>query len=422
MDIGTIILFGGVLVFAAHFFAWLFSFTRIPDVLLLLLVGILVGPILGGITPDFFGQTGVLFSLIVLTIILFEGGTEMRIDVIRGAIKGTAALTTFSFLVSMLVVGVGMWWFLHVPLLLALAFGATIGGTSSAVVIPLLEQLQIGSEAKAALTIESALTDVLSVVSASALFLAYTAGGVSPGTVALDIVFSFLGASVVGVVAGMVWSLLLTRIRTINNSIFTTPAFVLILFGVSELLGLSGPIAALAFGVTLGNSAFARIWLERRHIILSQVLHPVAPSERERSFFSEIVFVFQTFFFVYVGISIPVYGSAFAWTLALVVVAAIFLFRIFVVRFTAESDVPSRDRAFMASIVPKGLAAAVLATLIFDATIPFGELLQQVTFLVILVSVVATSVLLFCMSRTPLVSLYMKLTGGEGDSPHAGTS
>ena len=46
MDQALFILILGTLVFAAHWFAEIFSKKRIPDVLLLMFIGIIIGPLL----------------------------------------------------------------------------------------------------------------------------------------------------------------------------------------------------------------------------------------------------------------------------------------------------------------------------------------------------------------------------------------
>ena len=46
----------GLIIFAAHFFTALFERTRIPDVLPLILIGILIGPIFGIVSLTVFGE------------------------------------------------------------------------------------------------------------------------------------------------------------------------------------------------------------------------------------------------------------------------------------------------------------------------------------------------------------------------------
>ncbi len=91
-----------------------------------------------------------------------------------------------------------------------------------------------------------------------------------------------------------------------------------------------------------------------------------------------------------------------------------FFIRIPVVRLTIPDSLPSNDAAYMAAIVPKGLAAAVLASLALQQGITGGEFIQNVTYSVILFSIVSTSVLVFLLDKTPLAGFYGRLIGSIG--------
>lgn len=421
MPIPTIILLAGILVFAAHVFAWLFSFVKVPDVLLLMLVGVLVGPVLGLITPDFFGEAGGLFALVVLAVMLFEGGIDMRLDVLTRAWRGTTALMLLNFAATMAAVGVLVWLAVGVPPLIAFAFGAIVGGTSSAVVIPMLQGINAGEEAETTLAIESAFTDVLSVVVGTAFLAAYMAGKFTASDFFSSLALAFLGAAALGMVGGLAWSMILHKVRQVENAMFTTPAFMLILFGLADYLHLSGPIAALAFGVTLGNIVFFKLWLERRHVFMQALLQPMTLNDRERSFFSEVVFILQTFFFVFVGISIPITDVSVV-LFAIALTGIMFAVRLPMVRLTSPQTMPASDRMYLAVVAPKGLAAAVLAILLIEQGAPHAEFLRDVAYMVILFSVVATSVLVFLVSKTPVGRAYQGMVSGPIAEPHSVTS
>ena len=77
---GATLIFLGILVFSAHLFAMIFSKKKIPDVLLLLGIGVLIGPVLKLVSPSDFGAVGGVFTSITLIVILFEGGTGISIN------------------------------------------------------------------------------------------------------------------------------------------------------------------------------------------------------------------------------------------------------------------------------------------------------------------------------------------------------
>ena len=70
MNVPVIIIMIGLLIFGAHLFNGLFKFTKIPNVLILLVIGIVVGPILGYIKEGHFGSVGPIFTSITLVLIL----------------------------------------------------------------------------------------------------------------------------------------------------------------------------------------------------------------------------------------------------------------------------------------------------------------------------------------------------------------
>ncbi|MFO8021982.1 MAG: hypothetical protein R6U65_05920, partial [Perlabentimonas sp.] len=74
MENAFVIVFVGLIVFLSHLFTGIFQRKRIPDVLLLMIVGLVMGPLLGLVSPADFGVAGPVFTTITLVIILFEGG------------------------------------------------------------------------------------------------------------------------------------------------------------------------------------------------------------------------------------------------------------------------------------------------------------------------------------------------------------
>ena len=143
MTTALVILFVGLLVFLAHFLTALFEKTRVPDVLPLVALGVLIGPVAKLVTPEAFGQVGPVFTTVALVIILFESGLGLEVASLREAMSRMLRLTVLNFIVTMLsmVLLAYAWWGL--PPLPALALGAIVGGTSSAVVIPLVNKLRL---------------------------------------------------------------------------------------------------------------------------------------------------------------------------------------------------------------------------------------------------------------------------------------
>ncbi len=410
-DIAPVIVFVGVLVFLAHIFTAVFSRTRIPDVLLLIIIGICVGPVLGLVSPADFGAVGSVLTTVTLIIILFESGTALELMSLRAAVGGALALATVSFFFSMGVVAGLAVWLTDLELIPAFILGAIVGSISEAVVIPMIKQLRMRKDSQTMLSLESSVNDVLSIVITFALVQAYLIGEFHWAAVTGDLIAKFLVAVVFGVAGAFVWSRLLNRIHAIKNAMFTTAAFVFIIYGVVEILDFNGAIAALAFGITIGNVESIRYYIFRR----PQASEAEGLSPTEKAFFSEVAFLLKTFFFVYLGISLELI-SGWLIQLSLILTAGIFLLRIPAVKLTVRKSIPARDASIVAIMVPKGLAAAVLATVPLQAGVLGGELIESVTYGVVLSSIVFTSVMLLLLEKMGLSTLYIwffSLDGGK---------
>jgi potassium/hydrogen antiporter len=402
MHVATNIFVVGLLIFVAHAFTGIFSRTRVPDVLLLTIIGILFGPVFHLTKQENFGAIGPVFATITLVILLFEAGLTLDLDVLRGAIKATLALTITNFALTMAAVGASAHFLTGMSFPLTFMLGAIIGSTSPAVILPLSKRLSMDQSSKTILFLESAVSDVLSIVIAIGFMDSFRIGRVNIGLLFGQTIATIILPGFAGALGAFVWSALLRRVRGLENSMFTTPAFVFVLFGIVEMLGFSGYVAAVVFGAVLGNmESFYRLsWLQR---LLPP--EPITLNETERVFLAEVVFLLKTFFFVYVGVSMR-FTDVRLVLIGLALTATIFLVRIPAAWIGLERTTPTRDAALISIMSPKGLAAVVLASIPREQHLPDGEMLRDVTYSVVFLSIVFTSVLSFLVERTALVNLY----------------
>src|SRR6201996_203414 len=151
MHVATNILVVGFLIFVAHAFTGLFSRTRVPDVLLLTIIGIILGPVLHRVTPENFGAVGPVFATVTLIIILFEAGLSLDLDIVRGAIRSTLTLTLTNFFLTMIAVGVAAHFLSGLRYHLAFMLGAIVASTSPAVIVPLTRKLVLAESSRTTL-------------------------------------------------------------------------------------------------------------------------------------------------------------------------------------------------------------------------------------------------------------------------------
>ena len=407
----------GLLVFIAHVLEGLFARTKIPDVLILLFIGIFLGPITGLVTPEHLGKVAPVFTTLTLIIILFEGGLGLNLKTLGKSLVGATGLTVWSFFATLAVLAPLCHTFLGMNWLQSFTLATTVAGTSSAMVIPVVKRLALGEKTKTILTLESALSDVLTLVVVLALVEAQVNGSFSINQIFSGVFTSFLIAAVIGGLAGMCWSLALHWLhsRGLKKSIFTTPAFVMVIYGLVGSLGFSGVIAALMVGITLGNiQALPPAFLRKRRDLLE------SPNETEVAVFEEVAFLLKTLFFVYVGTSIQ-FTSPSIILISLIITAALFLLRIPVIRISLipRSAFSRFEASISGAMNPKGLAAAVAALiplqtfqeilkrkdlspeelLLAQNGLLAGQKIQETVFIVILFTIVVSSMLFFLIER-----------------------
>ena len=393
-------IFLGLLIFCAHLFNAWFSRGRIPDVLLLMLIGILVGPVSGWVSPEQLEGTGPVFASLTLLFILFDSGIDMRLDTIRKYWSGVVQVTLSSFVLSMSLVAVLAYFVIGLEMQVAMMLGSMVAGTAAAIVIPMARQMRVSDKTRVMLTLESAISGVLCIVVSLAFIEGLKMGNINIGSTIGRVLASVLMALVIGVVGGIVWSSFMDRIRKLQNSMFLTPAFVFVLYGLTESLGYSGAIAALAFGLVLGNPEYFEM-----SFLKKLRLRQMTPLEEdEKSFFKEFVFILKTYFFVYVGICIP-FTNYTALMYGAIIAASLFVLRFVLVAVVGRKNT-LEDRLTVSMLIPKGLVSAVLASIPEQVNlaagrvvVPGATLVKHITYSVIFCSSIICSLLVLLTSK-----------------------
>lgn len=391
----------GTLVFAAHVFSELFSRKRVPDLLLLLIIGIIIGPVFKIVTPEDLGGFGQVFSTLTLVIILFEGGSELSLSNIRTSFKDMIGLTLVSYFLIMIVFGILGHYILQLPWATSFFMSAVLGGAAEAIVIPLTKHLKISENSKATLVLETSFSTVVCFIISLALFNAVKSQQFEIGKTIGNIISSFVLAGIIGFAGAVFWAIVLQKIRTVKNSTFTTPAFVFIIYGINSILGFSGEIAALTFGITLTNidavynSIFKKLFKNK----------PNSLNYNERMLFSEMAFLLRTFVFVYIGISIQLNDWK-SILIGLAITLILLILRILSVRWTVvrnKDGYTEMEAMYMSCMVSKGLVAAILAALLKQAGLPFADEVQNIVYSVILFSIVFTCAMIPLLEKSKFI-------------------
>ncbi|MCX5814322.1 MAG: cation:proton antiporter [Proteobacteria bacterium] len=403
----------GILIFLAHLFAWFFERTKIPDVLMLIFTGFCIRLLLDMFAVNCPVHFGSVFASVTLVVILFEGGLGLSLNALKASLPQILSLTALNFFVTMGAVGFAVFYLTGLEKMVSFMFGAIVGSTAPTIIIPLVRQIKMRDVPMTILSIESAVSNVISFIVAFAMLDGYKSGNLRFGLMMGHIAVSFIVASGLGFTVSLIWSWLHNRVGNLQNSLFITFAFVFTIFGIAEILSLSGYIAALAFGISIGNGGglLAPAVLRRRYTFLKTInVHP-----EEKRFFSEIVFLLRSFFFVYVGFSVQ-FTELRSVYFGFLLTMLIFLLRIPVTRLSISKAIHKRDVSLIAVMSPKGIAVVAMASLIFQDVGGDSSVLQNIANGVVICSIAMTSILVFFLTKTPLLKFYEWIFSGFGTS------
>ena len=115
--------------------------TRVPDIIVLLLIGVGPGPVPKWVDPSHFEATVRILGMLALILILFEGGLELRLkEAIRYSPGGVLlAFVSYGFTLGLVALITRI--LLHMAWVDAALLGAVLGSTSAAVVLPAIQQI-----------------------------------------------------------------------------------------------------------------------------------------------------------------------------------------------------------------------------------------------------------------------------------------
>ena len=361
------LLMGSIIIVVGFICNYIFEKTGFPDMLLLIVLGIILGPLIRLIEPTFTRESlmGLAPYLAALAIIfiLFDGGMKMNIYQIFSESPRAVLLATLGFTLSTLTITLLMMFAAKFPPRYALLFGTINGGSSSIAVISLAQKIKISEKTSTILSLESAMTDVLCIVVSLAV-LEVIAGGNSANyaDVGKMIASRFSVGAVLGVLFGVAWLAVLRKAIKLPYAYMLTVGMLLFSYALSEELGGSGALTCLLFGIVLGNEKEINRILKRERPSLITV------DEGLKRFEAEIAFLIRSFFFVFLGLIaiLPNPKGATNWNIfvpyGVIVSLLLLLVRYLAVTVATVKSEVRVEKTIMWVVFARGLAAAVLST------------------------------------------------------------
>jgi potassium/hydrogen antiporter len=412
MDVISALIVLGVIMVLGFIGNFIFNRTQIPSIVWLLLFGLLVGAFfkvedVALYYPELLMTVSGFFGAIAIVIILFDGGINTDIyQLFRGAPRGlllTASSFFLSFFATILIVAglhhSGIIKIQGDSFVVGAVLGAIIGGTSSPIVIPLVSKLKnLSEKTKMVLSIESILTDPLCIVVIFAIYyMVFVVGEINIGLGIGNLVKTFSVGIVLGFVLGFIWLFIMNKLRKEQFSYVLTLAVVFLVYSFTALIvGIgeggegAGAIACLIFGLVLGNGKK----------VLKMVNYEGEGFEMDaetKHFHSLISFIIRTFFFVYLGMIVSFQNINYILFGIVILIVLLIIRYIIVYISTYKGKFDKDDKQTMLVMMPRGLAAAILAIKFGDEFVTkyipgHDGFFKDVAFVVILGTAIITTI------------------------------
>ncbi len=391
----------------------LFGRIRITNIVPLMLIGILIGPVFGLVNV---GSTGIVSQLtpfvtaIAIAFILFDVGLNLNIDSInKTAVKGNAFAFGTQIIMALAITAVSYFIF-GWNLIVALILGFALSSSSTPAVQAIVRVVKVPDQIKTVIIYESVVTDALALIVPLLLINMLAGTGITYSSGFFMAFTIIVGAVVLGAASALFWLVILTRFSKQSKGYMwmLTLTMLIATYGISSILELNTAITIFVFGITFATLGTLKEKLPNRDWLVKHFTFTVN-MRYIRNYQREITFFTSTFFFVYIGMlfSFSDFSGA-AADIYLVLYAAAATLVALVVRYlmapvlseymNKDRDKRSVDRGTVIFSVGRGLSPAVIATLPITMGIVIPNFLDAI-FLVILFSNIVSAVGVFFETR-----------------------
>ncbi len=418
----VLLLAAGVVIFLGVTGEAFFKRTGIPDVAFLMILGVVLGPVLGIVQPEAVAQIVPYFAAVALIIIMFDGGLNLDLKSIARTAHFSIFLAVLGFVVSVAIVAALAYYWAGWWLMDSILLGTIVGGSSSVIVFGLVRNVRVSEGARSMMSFESAITDILATIIAFIMFEAILTGEFSLAVLSETIGTAMMVGLVLGLGVGIPWMYVTTKFANAQHGYMLTLGILFVLFFMANMFGESGALTALVFGLMLGNKdRLSKVFrFKMRRIEASDPTH------------NQLTFLVRSFFFVFVGL-LASFGQVEYILLGVVSTVLIYVARVGMVRAVLTKRFSRLDKKVTQVMMPRGLAAAVLATLPLTMGLPNAEAYPQIVFFIILTSVIITTIGLGGAKKIPppepreggfvrITDNYDDDSGGNNSSSRNGSS
>lgn len=230
---------------------------KLPLVLIALAFGIIFGSDITGLV---YFDNAILAKQIAdfgLMFVLFIGGFGTKKEILKNVLRPSLTLASLGVIITAVITGVCLNFFLGFNLAHALLLGCVISSTDAAAVFSILRTRSLSGQIASITEIESATNDPMAIILTTTAIQLIGANLQNPLNIGLAVLWQFIGGILIGLIIGKMGSFLLKKIENIDKGYFyiLVIGIVFLSFGIADLIKASGMLSAFFAGFIMGNSS-----------------------------------------------------------------------------------------------------------------------------------------------------------------------
>jgi cell volume regulation protein A len=358
---------------------------RVPDVVLFLLLGMVLGPQATGLVDIKADSTiNQLILIFGSSYILFDGGASIKLKVLKEVWLSVVTLATLGVVISAAVTGLAAHYILGVPAIVALLLGAVIASTDPATLVPVFKQIRIKDRVAQTVMSESAFNDAMgAILTFTVLGIAMGAGTFSAGDAVWDLLKQSGLGIVVGGVLGYLAAVLIAHEKFGFLAEYAPVVTLMAVIGAymgADGLHSSGYMAVFVFGIMLGNQQSLGFQIAERD------------EAQLEDFVMTTSLIMRMFIFILLGSQVN-FSLMNQYLIGGVAVVTVFMLvgRPLTVFLCALPDRRAKwslkEMLFMCWTRETGVIPGALAGLLLGMKAPGAEMIASVTFIAILMTI-----------------------------------